>query len=57
MVVNEDKFQAEVSNNKREAKYKLTIDNDDVKSTKLVKVLYTVLLCYKNAEQIVSLIN
>ena len=57
MVVNEDKFQAEVSNNKREAKYKLTIDNDDVKSTKLVKVLYTVLLCYKNAEQIISLIN
>ena len=40
MMVNADKFQAIILNKKeREAKYKLAIDNDDIESTKSVKLL------------------
>ena len=39
-MVNADKFQAIILNKKeREAKYKLAIDNDDIESTKSVKLL------------------
>ena len=40
MIVNADKFQAIILNEKvSEAKYKLTIDNNDIESTKFVKLL------------------
>ena len=40
MIVNADKFQAIILNKKEsEAKYKLTIDNNDIESTKSVKLL------------------
>ena len=40
MIVNTDKFQAIILNKKEsEAKYKLTIDNNDIESTKSVKLL------------------
>ena len=40
MIVNADKFQAIISNKKEsEAKYTLTIDNNDIESTKSVKLL------------------
>ena len=40
MIVNTDKFQAIILNKKEsEAKYKLTIDNNDTESTKSVKLL------------------
>ena len=40
MIVNTDKFQAIILNKKEsEAKYRLTIDNNDIKSTKSVKLL------------------
>ena len=39
-IVNADKFQAIILNKKEsEAKYKLTIDNNDIESTKSVKLL------------------
>ena len=40
MITNADKFQAIILNKKEsEAKYKLTIDNNDIESTKSVKLL------------------
>ena len=40
MIVNADKFQAITLNKKEiEAKYKLTVDNNDIESTKSVKPL------------------
>ena len=40
IIVNADKFQAIILNKKEsEAKYKLTIDNNDIESTKFVKLL------------------
>ena len=40
MIVHADKFQAIILNkNESEAKYKLTIDNNDIESTKSVKLL------------------
>ena len=40
MIVSTDKFQAIILNKKEsEAKYKLTIDNNDIESTKSVKLL------------------
>ena len=40
MIVNTDKLQAIILNKKEsEAKYKLTIDNNDIESTKSVKLL------------------
>ena len=40
IIVNADKFQAIILNKKEsEAKYKLTIDNNDIESTKSVKLL------------------
>ena len=40
LIVNADKFQAIILNKKEsEAKYKLTIDNNDIESTKSVKLL------------------
>ena len=40
MIVNTDTFQALILNKKEsEAKYKLTIDNNDIESTKSVKLL------------------
>ena len=39
MIVNADRFQATILNKKEsEAKYKLTIDNNDTESTKSVKL-------------------
>ena len=41
-IVNADKFQAIILNKKEsEAKYKLTIDNNDIESAKSVKLLGT----------------
>ena len=40
MIINADKFQATILNKKvSEAKYKLTIDNNNIESTKSVKLL------------------
>ena len=39
MIVNADKFQAIILNKNSEAKYKLTIDNNNIESTKSVKLL------------------
>ena len=40
MIVNADKFQSIILNKKEsEAKYKLTIDNNDIESTKSIKLL------------------
>ena len=40
MIVNADKFQAIILDEKEsEAKYKLSLDNNDIKSTKSVKLL------------------
>ena len=40
MIVNADKFQAIILNKKEsEAKYRLTIDSNDIESTKSVKLL------------------
>ena len=42
MIVNAYKFQAIISNkNESEAKYKLTIDNNDIESSKSIKLLGT----------------
>ena len=40
MIINADKFQAIILNKKEsEAKYELTIDNNDIESTKSLKLL------------------
>ena len=67
-IVNLDKFQAIIWNKKEsEAKYKLTIDNNDIKSTKSVKLLGITIedrlrfdqhlsnLCFKAAMQLNTL--
>ena len=55
MIVNADKFQAIILNKKEaEAKYKLTIDDNDIESTKSVKVLSITTAAHLRFDQHIS---